>query len=134
VSGPPVLAFTAAAAAALVLAACGTEGISVSRDDPTYNGAVLFAERCSGCHTLTPAGTQGTANRALRAQGPNLDQRTESVDDVLFAIRNGGFSGAIMPQNIVTGAEAASVAEFVAKYAGSEAGEPPGPGASSGSQ
>jgi mono/diheme cytochrome c family protein len=134
VSGPPVLAFTAAAAAALVLAACGTEGISVSQDDPTYNGAVLFAERCSGCHTLTPAGTQGTANRALRAQGPNLDQRTESVDDVLFAIRNGGFSGAIMPQNIVTGAEAVSVAEFVAKHAGSEAGEPPGPGASAGSQ
>ena len=88
----------------LVLAACGTEGISVSQDDPAHRGAVLFAERCSGCHTLTPAGTQGTANRALRVQGPNLDQRAESFDDVLFAIRNGGFSGAIMPQNIVTGA------------------------------
>jgi mono/diheme cytochrome c family protein len=128
----PVLAFTAAAAAALVLAACGTEGISVSPDDPTYSGAVLFAERCSGCHTLTPAGTQGTANRALRAQGPNLDQRVESVDDVLFAIRNGGFSGAIMPQNIVTGEEANAVAEFVAEHAGSEAGEPPRTGAGSG--
>ena len=84
---------------------------------------MLFSERCSGCHTLTPAGTQGTANRALRQQGPNLDQRAESFDDVLFAIRNGGFSGAIMPQNIVTGREATSVAEFVSKYAGSEAGE-----------
>ena len=129
-----VLAFTAAAAA-LVLAACGgTEGISVPEDDPAHRGAVLFAERCSGCHTLTPAGTQGTANRALRVQGPNLDQRAESFDDVLFAIRNGGFSGAIMPQNIVTGQEAISVARFVAEYAGREAGEPPRSGTGSGSE
>ena len=132
-SAPPVLAFTAAAAAALVLAACGTEGISVSQGDPAHRGAVLFAERCSGCHTLTPAGTQGTANRAVRVQGPNLDQRAESLDDVLFAIRNGGFSGAIMPQNIVTGDDATRVAEFVSKYAGSEAGETPRPGTGSGS-
>lgn len=133
-SGPPVLAFTAAVAAALVLAACGTEDISVSPDDPDHRGAVLFADRCSGCHTLKAAGTQGTANRALRQQGPNLDQRVESLDDVLFAIRNGGFSGAIMPQNIVTGRDATRVAEFVSKYAGSEAGEPPRPGTGSGSQ
>jgi mono/diheme cytochrome c family protein len=117
------LAIIAAAATAVILAACGTEGISVSQDDPTHGGAVLFAERCSGCHTLTPAGARGTANRALRQQGPNLDQRTESYDDVLFAIRNGGFSGAIMPQNIVTGREAKGVARFVAKFAGSETGE-----------
>jgi cytochrome c551 len=123
-----------AAAAALILAACGTEGISVSQDDPAYRGAVLFSERCSGCHTLTPAGTQGTANRALRQQGPNLDQRTESYDDVLFAIRNGGFSGAIMPQNIVTGPDATRVAQFVSKYAGSQAGEAPQPGTGPGSQ
>ena len=38
--------------------------------------------------------------------------------DVLFAIQNGGFSGAIMPQNIVVGDEAEEVARFVAKYAG----------------
>lgn len=100
----------------------------MSQDDPAHRGAVLFSERCSGCHTLKAAGTQGTANRALRVQGPNLDQREESVDDVLFAIRNGGFSGAIMPQNIVTGRDAASVAEFVSKYAGSKAGETPGSG------
>jgi mono/diheme cytochrome c family protein len=116
------LAIIAAAAVALILAACGTEGISVSQDDPAHRGAVLFAERCSGCHTLTPAGTQGSANRALRQQGPNLDQRAESYDDVLFAIRNGGFSGAIMPQNIVTGKDANSVARFVSKFAGSETG------------
>ena len=117
---------------ALVLAACGTQGISVSQDDPAHRGAVLFAERCSGCHTLTPAGTQGTANRSLRQEGPNLDQRNESFDDVLFAIRNGGFSGAIMPQNIVVGSQAAAVAEFVAKYAGRRAKQPASPGGGQG--
>ena len=118
---------TAAVAAAIVLAACGTEGISVPKDDPTYPGAVLFAERCSGCHTLSAAGTQGSANRAERVQGPNLDQRSETFHDALFAIRNGGFSGAIMPQNIVVGDDADKVAAFVAKYAGADVTEQPGP-------
>jgi len=121
-SARPTLAILAAVAAAVALAACGTEGISVSADDPDHAGAVLFSERCSGCHTLTPAGTQGTANRALRNQGPNLDQREETYADALFAIRNGGFSGAIMPQNIVTGPDAKAVARFVANYAGQQAG------------
>jgi mono/diheme cytochrome c family protein len=116
----PVVLTTAAVAAALGLSACGTEGISVSKDDPNYSGAVLFSERCSGCHTLTPAGTQGSGNRGVRTEGPNLDQRTESYQDVILAIRNGGFSGAIMPQNIVTGREADEVAKFVAESSGTE--------------
>jgi cytochrome c551 len=118
--------------AALALAACGfgEEGLAVSKDDPDYNGAVLFATHCSGCHTLSDAGTQGSGNRSVRTQGPNLDQRTETYDDALFAIQNGGFSGAIMPQNIVVGGEAEELARFVAKYAGSEAEESPRPGGS----
>jgi mono/diheme cytochrome c family protein len=126
----PALAIALAALAALLLAACGfgEEGISVSKDDPDYNGAVLFSTHCSGCHTLAAAGTQGTGNRSERTQGPNLDQRTETYDDALFAIQNGGFSGAIMPQNIVVGEEAEALARFVAKYAGSEAEESPRPG------
>ncbi len=87
-----------------------------------YRGAVLFAQRCAGCHTLSPAGTQGTGNRAVRTQGPNLDQRDETMASALFAIRNGGFSGAIMPANIVTGPEARAVARFVADYAGGKGG------------
>jgi mono/diheme cytochrome c family protein len=116
--------------AAFGLAACGfgEEGVSVSKDDPNHEGAVLFATHCSGCHTLSAAGTQGSGNRGERTQGPNLDQRTESYDDALFAIQNGGFSGAIMPQNIVVGEEAEAVARFVAKYAGNEAEESPRPG------
>lgn len=126
----PVLLIGIVLAAALGLAACGfgEESISVSKDDPNHEGAVLFATHCSGCHTLSAAGTQGTGNRGERVQGPNLDQRTETYDDALFAIQNGGFSGAIMPQNIVVGKEAEAVARFVAQYAGGEAESSPRPG------
>ncbi|HET8815806.1 MAG TPA: c-type cytochrome [Solirubrobacterales bacterium] len=125
----PVL-IIAILAAVLGLSACGfgEEGISVSEEDPNHNGAILFADHCSGCHTLGAAGAQGSGNRGERTQGPNLDQRTETYDDALFAIQNGGFSGAIMPQNIVVGDEAEEVARFVAEYAGSEAEESPRPG------
>ena len=106
---------------------CGTQGIQVSDNSPDYPGAQIFSERCAGCHTLTPAGTEGSGNRSQRQQGPNLNQRTETMADVLFAIRNGGFSGAIMPQNIVVGADAQKVASFVAKYAGQDVVQQPAP-------
>jgi mono/diheme cytochrome c family protein len=106
---------------------CGTEGIQVAEDDPLHEGAQMFAERCSGCHTLSAAGTEGSANRSERVQGPDLNQRPETVDDVIYAIRNGGFSGAIMPQNIVVGEDAEKVAEFVARYAGQDVTEQPAP-------
>jgi mono/diheme cytochrome c family protein len=128
----PIFVTAIAALLALSLAACGKEGISVSKDSPEFQGAELFATHCSGCHTLSAAGTQGTGNRGLRTQGPNLDQRTETYDDALFAIRNGGFSGAIMPQNIVVGQEADQVARFVAKYAGQQAQTSPRPGETGG--
>ncbi|HEX7059412.1 MAG TPA: c-type cytochrome [Solirubrobacterales bacterium] len=128
----PVWITALAVAFALGLAACGfgEEGISVPQDDPNHAGAVLFATHCSGCHTLSAAGTQGTGNRGERTQGPNLDQRTETYQDALFAIQNGGFSGAIMPQNIVVGREAEELARFVAEYAGQDAETSPRPGES----
>jgi mono/diheme cytochrome c family protein len=101
-------------------ASCGSEGVQVKD-----RGADLFAERCAGCHTLKAAGTHGSVGE--RISGPNLDFRRETKDTVLFAIRNGGFSGAIMPQNVVVGKDAEAVAEFVAKYAGTKAKSPPGP-------
>ena len=121
----PIVALTVVAG---LLAACGTEGISSSVTPPYKPGAVLFAQRCGGCHTLGPAGTQGTSVNKKdreRTDGPNLNKRKESVPCVLYAIRNGGFSGAIMPQNIVTGPQAQEVAAFVAKYAGQDATIPP---------
>jgi len=129
----PVLITALVAAAALGLSACGfgEQGVTVSQNDPNYSGAVLFATHCSGCHTMSAAGAQGTGNRGERTQGPNLNGRTETYEDALFAIQNGGFSGAIMPQNIVVGHEAEAVARFVAKYAGTEAETSPRPGEAS---
>jgi mono/diheme cytochrome c family protein len=103
------------------LSACGSQEISVSKSDSTYTGARLFAERCSGCHTLDKVGAQGSATKVRdreRVDGPNFNTRKEQVDQVLYAIRNGGFSGAIMPENIVVGKQAQEVAEFLAKYSG----------------
>jgi len=117
----------ATASSALVLAACGSEGVSVPEDDANAAGAEIFATHCGGCHTISAAGTQGSGNRALRSQGPNFNERVESYDDALFAIQNGGFSGAIMPQNIVVGDDAEAVAQFLADYSGSEVDDPPQP-------
>jgi mono/diheme cytochrome c family protein len=119
------MAAAALAAAALALGACGSEGIDVAENDPNYEGAVLFDENCAGCHTLTVDGAQGSATDVgsrERKDGPNFDERKESVEDVLYAIRNGGFSSGPMPQNIVTGEEAQAVAEFVARYSGGGGG------------
>ena len=113
-----------------IFVGCGTKQIELAKSNPDYAGAVIFSQRCAGCHTLSAAGTQGSGvnvrykNRIL---GPSLDARRETPDSVLYAIRNGGFSRAIMPQNIVTGPQAELVAQFVAKYSGRKAKSPPSP-------
>jgi cytochrome c551 len=117
---PRTAVAAATVAFALVAVGCGSNGRKVDS-----RGAELFAERCGGCHTLAAAGTEGS-NPEERVAGPNLNARRETKDQVLYAIRNGGFSGAIMPQNIVVGDDAEAVAEFVAEYAGRDATEPPG--------
>jgi mono/diheme cytochrome c family protein len=120
-----------AIAAALVVTAfgavaCGSQGISSKIDSQPQNiqhGAQLFSERCSGCHTLDVVGAQGTTlnvRERERVDGPNFNTRHETPDNVLYALRNGGFSGAIMPENIVVGKDADDVAAFLAKYAGSK--------------
>ena len=113
----------AALIAGALLTGCQTEEIDV--DSASEQGAQLFNERCSGCHTLGAASAQGSkpegqVSGGERTNGPNFDTRQVSMDDVLFAIRNGGFSGAIMPANIVVGEEAQAVAEFLEKYSGDE--------------
>jgi mono/diheme cytochrome c family protein len=114
----------ASIAVAGVAAACGTERIKVAHSNPLYQGASLFNQRCSGCHTLGYAATHGSAANPRTAQannGPNFDVRCERpVARVLYAIENGGFSGAYMPQNVVVGPDAIAVAKFVATYAGTQ--------------
>ncbi|MFZ0088690.1 MAG: c-type cytochrome [Solirubrobacteraceae bacterium] len=116
----------AAVLVAAVTAACGTQKIDVPKDQTqVHRGAVIFNQRCAGCHSLSYAATYGSAPNIRSAQansGPNFNQRCERpVDRVLYAIENGGFSGAYMPQNIVVGQDALDVAKFVATYAGRDA-------------
>jgi mono/diheme cytochrome c family protein len=120
------LVVPAVLAAALSISACGTQRITVSKaNKQIYHGAVLFSERCAGCHTLYAAGTHGSAPNIRTAQaisGPNFNVRCERpITRVLYAIINGGFSGAYMPQNVVVGQDAIDVAKFVATYAGAKA-------------
>ena len=113
---------------AAVLGACGSQGIQVAKRSPYYRGAVLFRDHCSGCHTLSVVGAAGSATRIgnrVRTNGPNFNIRKENVEQALYAIRNGGFSGAIMPENIVLGDDAQAVASFLAQYSGRQSQKVP---------
>jgi mono/diheme cytochrome c family protein len=115
-------------ACAAGLGACGSQGIQVARTSPYHHGAVLFLDHCSGCHTLSAVGAQGSAtsiSNRVRTNGPNFNFRKENPEQVLYAIRNGGFSGAIMPENIVVGEDAQAVANFLAAYSGRKAQKVP---------
>ena len=117
-------------AVAALASACGSENIPLAKSNPLHQGAVLFNQRCGGCHTLSYAATHGSAANVRTAQynnGPNFDVRCERpIARVLYAIENGGFSGQIMPQNVVVGQDAIEVAKFVATYAGRQAPKVPG--------
>ena len=56
--------------------------------------------RRAGTHGSKPKGETNTKDRT---NGPNFDSRKETYQSAITAIRQGGFSGAIMPGNIVTG-------------------------------
>jgi mono/diheme cytochrome c family protein len=121
VKRPHQASFLAFAIVAAIAGGCGSDGVQVDE-----RGAQLFSERCAGCHTLKAAGTEGSL-LGTPPTGPNLDKRRLTKEEALFAIRNGGFSGAIMPQNIVVGKDAEAVADFLAEYAGKEAQKPATP-------
>jgi mono/diheme cytochrome c family protein len=122
--GRPIAFLCALAAAGAV--GCGGE-ISVPEESANHQGAELFNARCSGCHSLDAANAYGSKppgskQGGERTNGPNFNVRKENRDDVLYAIRNGGFSGAIMPANIVVGEDAEAVADFLSEYSGKESG------------
>src|SRR5881275_1239485 len=117
----------AAVSAALLATGCGSShGVQVPKQPEAFHhGAELFNQRCAGCHSLDVANTQGSkptgqVSGGERTNGPNFNVRKENREDVLYAIRNGGFSGAIMPANVVMGRDAQDVALFLERYAGSK--------------
>jgi len=117
-----IAAMTILLACAVAVGACGSqEPIKVAKSSPYYRGAVAFREHCAGCHTLATVDAQGSATsigNRVKTNGPNFNIRKENVEQALYAIRNGGFSGAIMPENIVVGSDAQEVAAFLAAYSG----------------
>jgi cbb3-type cytochrome c oxidase subunit III len=106
-----------ALAAALLAAGCGTGGIAKGGDQST--GKKLFQAKCAGCHTLADAGSRGTIGPNLddafaysRGQGFKQDTIEQVVRDQIE------LAAAPMPQNLVKGADADSVAAYVASVAG----------------
>jgi len=117
-----------AASCAVAISACSSQTIKLAKNSPYRQGAELFLTHCSGCHTLSLVGAEGSASSVqgrLRTQAPNFNFRTEGYACVLYAIENGGFSGQIMPQDVVVGEQAKAVARFLAKYAGLQAPHTP---------
>ena len=122
---PRLLSACLLAVAAVAATGC-TRNVEVPKT-PTaiHHGAELFNQRCSGCHTLDVASAEGSkptgqVSGGECTNGPNFNVRKENREDVLYAIRNGGFSGAIMPANVVMGRDAQDVALFLERYAGSK--------------
>ena len=104
--------------ASLALAAAGCGGDDEGGGGPDGGGggessaqsgpAETFASTCGGCHTLEAADTEGQV-------GPNLDELKPSADEVKQAIEQGP---GVMPENLLKGAEADEVAQYVADNAG----------------
>lgn len=115
------------AGGALVLAGCGEAENSLATAD-TAAGKTKFVQQCGGCHTMQDAGTKGItgpnlddAFRAPREQG-FLESHFYGVVKRWIAIapqppKPGSYPVA-MPQNLVTGDDAANVSAYVAKFAG----------------
>jgi cytochrome c2 len=106
-----------ALAIVFVAAGCGTGGLSEGGD--VSAGKALYIDKCGSCHTMADAGTQGTI-------GPNLDNafgpsRRQGYDEstIQQVVRDQiELASPPMPTNLVRGADADSVAAYVAKCAG----------------
>ena len=136
------IALLAVVALSAPLAACESNTPQELSQDSAMvqRGQKVFQRNCVMCHTMDVAGGEGSADKIRdreRVDGPNFNVRKETREAVLYAIRNGGYSGAIMPENIVVGQEADAVAAFLEKYSGredaSEGGNPADDGQLTGS-
>lgn len=116
----PVLA-AIAALLALLATGCGAGTGGLEESGSASNGKELFQEKCASCHTLADAGSRSTV-------GPNLDDAFAGVRQQGFkedTIRNVvadqiKYAVEPMPQNLVTGEDAADVAAYVASVAGTK--------------
>jgi cytochrome c2 len=102
-------------------AGCGSEQTGIAKGGDVSQGKQLFVAKCGSCHKLADAGTSGTI-------GPDLDGafaadkaqhfKEQTIKQVVYdQIYHPAPAGA-MPPKLVTGANATSVAAYVAAVAG----------------
>ena len=116
---------------AALSAGCGTRQTGIAKGGDVGQGKTLFVANCGSCHRLADAGTPGTIGPDLdgafagpRAQHFKVSTIKQVVYDQIYHPAPAG----LMPAKIVTGADAASVAAYVASVAGTGAasnGAPP---------
>ena len=108
-----------------LVAACGSQACRSPRRSHYYHGRGAVPRTLLRLPHAQRRRRQWARPRAsptaLKTNGPNFNIRKENDEQVLYAIRNGGFSGAIMPENIVVGEDAQAIAAFLAKYSGHQA-------------
>jgi len=112
---------------AVLSAGCGEVGqTGLAKGGDPGQGKQLFVSKCGGCHKLADAGTQGVtgpdldgAFRGPRQQHFRLSTIKQVVYDQIY------HAAPPMPRKLVTGADADSVAAYVASVAGAEEGAPP---------
>jgi mono/diheme cytochrome c family protein len=110
---------TAAAAAALVLAGCGSTGHRDAGSAEASAGKRAFSQNCASCHVLEAANASGTV-------GPNLDEafgcamRQGFEQDTVRDVVRGqiAYASPPMPRDLVKGEDAENVADYVAEVAG----------------
>ena len=68
-------------ASAVVASGCGNHGIKVSQSAGTdvHHGAILFNERCAGCHTLDAADAYASLDLLREIEGLRRALETRSV-------------------------------------------------------
>ena len=103
-------------------AGCGGVGqTGVAKGGDTSQGKQLFVAKCGSCHRLADAGTSGTIGPDLDGAfaGPR-DQhfKEQTIKQVVYDQIYHPAPAGLMPAKLVTGADASSVAAYVASVAG----------------
>lgn len=108
-------------AAALSASCGGTRQTGIAKGGDISQGKTLFTAKCGSCHQLADAGTTGKI-------GPDLDGafaadraqhfRESTIKQVVYDQIYHPAPAGLMPPKVVTGADAVSVAAYVAAVAG----------------
>jgi cytochrome c oxidase subunit 2 len=110
---------------------CGAQQTGIAKGGDVGQGKTLFVAKCGSCHKLADAGTSGTIGPDLDGAfaGPRAQHFKENtIKQVVYDQIYHPAPAGVMPPKLVTGADASSVAAYVASVAGAGAasnGAPP---------